>query len=197
MHEGTMNFTDHGEWVRYEPTVKPPHLRMHHNIMYAQRVADGMDWYVYQRVTDLLTSSTVKITLMDVNGALTVQATQRDGSMIWPASQRLIEINWDGDHEVLRRNRFDLVSGEFAEPMPDPVLRADLLIEMHHMGLLNIWEDAVNNGDVPLRLSLLAERPMTEEDEQVRTLANKLGWNREQLKQVFDAARKRIRSRHG
>jgi hypothetical protein len=192
-----MKFTDHGEWVRYEPTVKPPHLRMHHNIMYAKRVTDDVDWYTYQRSTDLLTSATVKITLMDINGDLTVQATQRDGSMIWPASQRLIEIDMDGDHEVLRRRRFDMVSGEFAEPAPAPVLRADLLIEMHHMGLLDVWEEAVNNGDTPLRLSLLAARPMTEEDEQVKEIANKLGWSRDQLKQVFDAARDRIRRRHG
>lgn len=193
-----VHFTDHGDWVMYTPDPRPLLFKNHPNIIFAKRVSDGVDWYGYQRSTDILTSSSVKVTLMDVNGDLTVMATQRDGSMIWPANQKLIEFELDGDHEFLRRKRFNFATGEFRDAYPDPVLRSDLLIEMHHAGVLDNWERSLKSGtDIPSQISLNSERPMTEEDEYVKGFARKLGWSDEKLKQIFDNARQRIRSKHG
>lgn len=193
-----MDFIDHGDWERYVPDPWPEHLKNHRSIMFCRRVGDGIDWYRFQR-TQLQTeaSFTIKMTLLKLGAHWQVQATYRDASYLFPALHRLIEIDLDGDHERFRRMRFDLARGEFYDPAPDPVLRTDLLITIFGAGALREWEEAVNSSDTPLRLSLMAERPFTEEDDQIKAIASKLGWSSERLKQLFDQARETIRSRHG
>jgi hypothetical protein len=191
-----MEFIDHGEWERYVPDPWPEHLRNHPHIMFCRRIGDGIDWYKFQR-TQLTEQVSMKMTLLKLGKHLQVQATYRDASYIFPAVHRLIEIDVSGDHERFRRMRFDLAKGEFYEGAPDPVFRTDLLLQMQRAGSLSVWEDAIADSDVPLRLSLSAERPFTEEDDEVIALARKLNWSGAQLKQLFDDARQMIRSRHG
>jgi hypothetical protein len=186
-----MDIIDHGDWVSYRPESHP---LLRHNVLFCKRVSDGIDWYKFQRQDDFLTSTTVKMTLLKINDEWTVQATQRDGSMIWPLNNKLIELNIDGDHEVYRRRRFNIDHREFYAPAPTSIMRSDLLIEMHYAGLLESWQKQVQDSDVVTQLSLGAERPMTEDDAQIKVVANKLSWNREQLKKLFDDARKRIGS---
>lgn len=120
-----MDIIDHGQWIGYKPEH---HWLLAHNVLFAKRVSDGIDWYAYQRSTDLLTSDTVKMTIRDVEGEMVVQATQRDGSMIWPLHCRLIEIpSLQGDHEVYRQKRFNFTTREFTDappPLTTPLLRA-------------------------------------------------------------------------
>jgi hypothetical protein len=189
-----MDIIDHGDWVSYVPEGHP---LLEHKVVFCKRVSDGVDWYAYQRSTDLLTSDTVKITLLVINGDLTVMATHRDGSLIFPEKCKLIEVDFKGDHETLRRKRFNPESRSFFDAAPEPVMRTDLLIEMYHAGLLDKWEEALRDHDVPLRLSLSAERPFTEDDRIIKRAAERLGWSREQLRKLFDDARKRIGSQHG
>src|SRR4029077_10002730 len=120
-----MDIIDHGEWISYKPDG---HWLLQHNVLFCKRVSDGVDWYVYQRQTNLLTSDTVKMTLMKVEDEWTVMATQRDGSMIWPLDTRLIEVDMSGDHEKFRQKRFNFDSRTFSDArkidMDRPLLRA-------------------------------------------------------------------------
>jgi hypothetical protein len=193
-----MNFINHGEWERYVPDPWPEHLSNHKSIMFCRRIGDGIDWYKFQR-SQLADdkSFSIKMTLLFVKKHWQVQATYREASYIFPANHKLIEIEADGDYERFRRMRFNLEKGEFYAPAPDPVVRTDFLIILHKAGLLKFWEEAVDENDMPIRLSLMAERPFDEEDDEVISVARRLGWNDTQLKQLFDDARQMIRSRHG
>lgn len=191
-----MEFIDHGEWERYVPDPWPEHLTNHRSIMFCRRIGDGIDWYKFQR-SQLTEQDSVKMTLLQIGGHLQVQATYRDASYIFPAMHRLISVDVSGDHERFRRMRFDLKKGEFYDAAPEPVIRTDLLIEMHRSGLLASWEDAVNDSDTPTRLLLSAEKLLSEDDVNVKALARKIGWTDDQLKQLFNDARQTIRRRHG
>jgi hypothetical protein len=124
-----MEIIDHGEWEEYDPGA---HWLKAHNVIFAKRVSDGVDWYVYQRQTDLLTSNTVKMTIRKFDDEWVVQATQIDGSMLWPIRCRLIEfpdLKNDGiEHEKYRQNRFNFETRQFSEPpkmdMDRPLLHA-------------------------------------------------------------------------
>jgi hypothetical protein len=119
MHEGAMDIIDHGDWIAYTPQN---HWLLKHNVLFCKRVSDGVDWYVHQRQTDLLTSNTVKMTIRHIDNEWVVQATQRDGSMLWPLNCRLVEIpSIEGDHEVYRQKRFHFDRREFSDAPPMPV----------------------------------------------------------------------------
>lgn len=114
-----MDIKDHGDWVLYKPE-RHWLLTQNSNVLFCKRVSDDVDWYAYQRSSDILTSTTIKMTLRKIDDEWTVQATQRDGSMIWPLTCRLIEIDLPGDHEVYRQKRFNFDSREFADAPPTP-----------------------------------------------------------------------------
>jgi len=112
-----MDYKDHGDWVAYTPES---HWLLKHNVLFAKRVSDNVDWYAYQRSTDMLTSKTVKMTIRYVENEWVVQATHTDGSMVWPLNCRLIEFEHEGDHEVFRQKRFDFRKREFTDAPPIP-----------------------------------------------------------------------------
>jgi hypothetical protein len=113
-----MEIIDHGEWEEYKPEK---HWLLAHNVLFARRLSDGVDWYAYQRQTDLLTSDTVKMTIRKFDDEWVVQSTQTDGSMLWPIRCRLIEFpdlkNVGIEHEEYRQNRFNFETRQFT-PAP-------------------------------------------------------------------------------
>jgi hypothetical protein len=131
-----MKFIDHGEWIAYKPENHP--LRQHvdgHKLLFCKRKTDGVDWYDYRRDTGLVKpSSTVKVTLLHQFNPLiqkdewVVMTTAREEpEFIWPEGTRLIEIEFDGDHEKLRQMRFDFRKGEFKDGPPLPDTKRPLL----------------------------------------------------------------------
>lgn len=122
-----MDIIDHGEWVAYRPES---HWLLQHNpkILFCKRVSDGVDWYEYRATAGIPTSNTVKMTLMKIGDDWQVMTTERDGTIIWPESTKLIEFKYDGEHETLRQKFFDLDARQFRDPpkinTDRPLLRA-------------------------------------------------------------------------
>jgi hypothetical protein len=191
-----MDFIDHGDWIHYTPDPWPAHLSAHRNIMFAKRVSDGRDWYDFQR-SELTGLDTIKMTLLPMREHLIVQATYHDASYIFPAAHKLIEIASSEDHESFRQKRFDLQRREFLPPLPQSVMRLDLVRAMNRAGLLDAWDRAVDGGERMLKLSMLAERPMDIDDRDVRAVAKILGWSEAQLMNLFEDANKQVRSQNG
>jgi len=124
-----MDFIDHGDWVAYKPENHP--LRQHvngHKLLFCKRVSDGVDWYDYRKEKRLdKPSHSVKVTLLHQYNPLikdhewVVMTTEKDEpEFVWPEATRLIEIEFDGDHEKLRQKRFDFRKREFYDPPPLP-----------------------------------------------------------------------------
>jgi len=190
-----MRFIDHGNWVTYVPENHP---LLEYNVLFCRRISDGIDWYEFQR-SELTHLDTIKLTLLLVNKKhWQVQTTARDASMLFPAEHRLIEIGNAETHEDLRTLRFDLKRGEFLEGLPSHVMRLDLLRYLYREGLLDQWERAIElSDDRMLKLSLLAERPMSFDDPDVIAIAKRLGWDEENLFRLFVNVDREVRSRHG
>ena len=194
-----MEFIDHGDWVPYVPDPWPPHLHLHHSVLFCKRVSDDRDWYDFQR-KELKGQDTVKMTLLNLRGHWQVQASYHDASMIFPAAHKLIEIkgNLREAHENFRRRRFDLQRGEFLSALPHSVMRLDLLRTLFKEGLLDRWEEVVENSDRMTKLSLLAERPLNFDDPEVVAIAEKLGLDEARLIELFeDTINTFVRTDHG
>jgi hypothetical protein len=134
-----MDIIDHGDWVVYRPE-RHWLLQQNNKVLFCRRASDGLDWYEYRIGAGILTSSTVKMTLMKQGGEWTVMTTERDGTVIWPEACKLIEFAFDGEHETLRRKIFNLVTHEFTDPeavkIERPLLRAlaeELGVDEHQL----------------------------------------------------------------
>jgi hypothetical protein len=126
---GVMNIIDHGEWELYRPEKYP--IKLPANIIFARRVSDGMDWYLFHR-RELTSPDTVKMLLRKADQGLVVITTTRDASELFPAGSRLIEVSEvSGDHEALRQNLVDIANRKFTPPPleEDRVTMMTLLME--------------------------------------------------------------------
>jgi hypothetical protein len=123
-----MKITDHGQWEVYEPETAPAFLRAH-KVMFCRRVSDKRDWYEFQHE---LGKDTIKM-VVDADG--TVQATQREASMLFPGGRLLLEVyEANIDHETLRQKVFN---GTEFMPMrpPENIGKLQLLATLKEFGL--------------------------------------------------------------
>ena len=122
-----MDIIDHGDWVAYTPDPWPKHLPSH--IIFARRVSDGRDWYEFQR-KELTGTDTVKMTLRKTDIGWAVLTTNLDGSALFPAGLRVIEVRgMVGDHESFRTKILDLAKSTFAMPPEPPPSMLKLMME--------------------------------------------------------------------
>jgi hypothetical protein len=132
-----MNYIDHGDWVIYKPQAHP--LMQHvdgHKLLFCRRESDGVDWYEYRKAKgiDMPSGNRVLVTILRQFNPLiqkdewVVMTTEKDEpTFVWPEGTRLIEIEFDGDHEKLRQQRFDFRKGEFKDGPPLPDTKRPLL----------------------------------------------------------------------
>lgn len=98
---------DHGYWDYYQPTEQQLAPRevlnaeglvayiayetLPKNIMFARRVSDGMDWYVYQRTAPFGAGSVVMTAQDAGDGTLIIMAATFDYASLFPPRAHLIE----------------------------------------------------------------------------------------------------------
>lgn len=144
-----MNIIDHGEWEAYKPDNYPIKLPSH--IVFARRVSDGRDWYLFQR-RELASTGTVKMLLRKTDQGLVVITTTHDASELFPADSRLIEVSGvDAGHETFRLNLVDLKKKRFTPP-PSVKDRPDMMkLIIEELGLdekkLRAKFDAIVKGN--------------------------------------------------
>ena len=186
-----MEIIDHGNWEPYVPENYP--IRLPPNVLYARRVEDGTDWYLFQR-KELTGQDTIKLTaFQEPDGDWVVQATETDASMLFPINMRLVElVGATEHHETFRQKVLDLKKrggNAFAQARPDPVMRFELLIAMHKAGVLENFQEFLLRADVPTRLALEAERTLEFNDRYLVAAARELGWGEGKLRQLFEQAK--------
>ena len=192
-----MEIKDHGNWEPYVPESYP--IRLPPNVLYARRVEDGTDWYLFQR-KELTGEETIKLTaFQEPDGDWIVQATATDASMLFPINMRLIEVVGATEfHETFRQKILNLdtlgrstrSSGDaFTPARPTPVMRFEFLIALHKAGLLEKFQEFLQQADVPTRLALEAERSLEFNDRYLVAAARELGWGERKLRQLFESAR--------
>jgi hypothetical protein len=119
-----MDIIDHGEWENYKPENYPIKLPSH--IIFARRISDGADWYLFQR-RQLTATSTIKMLLRKTDQGLAVITTTLDASELFPADSRLIEVSGVSErHESFRLNLVDLDAKRFTPP-PSAQDRPDMM----------------------------------------------------------------------
>lgn len=117
-----MQYVDHGDWVDYQPTDHPITVMGAVHVQFCKRTTDGRDWYEFQQSELLVDNVSIKLTLFESSADVwRVMSTMTDASMLFPAKCKLIEIaSYNGAHEDLRGQIFDLATGEFTKPPPSP-----------------------------------------------------------------------------
>lgn len=175
-----MKITDHGEWVLYEPKVRPHAVRyVKQKIIFCQRVSDSVDWYEYQHEVK---NDNIWMT---VDKERTVQATARDVSMLFPADLKVLEVQDDVDHESFRQKIFD--GTKFLPARPRSINRVEFLTALHNAGQLQKWKDYVANiSDVPLQIELEHSMMFRLDDPKLQAAARDLGWNAQTMRRMFD-----------
>lgn len=186
-----MEIIDHGDWVLYKPENYPIR-NLPATVLFAQRVSDGMDWYMFQR-KELTGEDTIKLTAMLTGNDWVVQSTATDASMLWPINMRLFElVGVTEHHETFRQKVLDLKKrggDAFGQRRPDPVMTYQFLIALHEAGLLEKFREFLQRAEVPTRLGLEAERLLEFDDRHLVKAARELGWNEGKLRQLFETAR--------
>ena len=84
-----MAIIDHGSWERYIPDPAPAGIPS--NVMFARRIGDNVDWYVYLKSKPFAGNSVVMTVEHTSTGEDLVQAATRDPSMIFPQLMSVIE----------------------------------------------------------------------------------------------------------
>ena len=187
-----MKIIDHGEWIIYEPAQRP--LDFPSNVMFAQRVSDQKDWYEYLRT---LRTDTIKMTLMRIADDWVVQATSLEADYLFPAGQRVIEIDEQGDHARFRQQIIDLDRQVFS-PQVTTVSRVAFLLALHRDGSLKqVKQFIAEHADTPLQIVLDNAPMLSLDDGYLREIATALGWGDGKLRDLFNAASKSDRSDHG
>ena len=188
-----MDIIDHGNWEPYKPEDYPIKY-LPANVLFARRVEDGMDWYIFQK-RELTNPDTIKLTaFQEPDGDWIVQATETDASMLFPINMRLVELVGSTEHhETFRQKVLDLKKrggNAFAQARPDPVMRFEFLIALHKAGLLETWQEFIGKrAEVPMRLALEAERTLEFNDRYLVAAARELGWGEDKLRQLFEQAK--------
>jgi len=129
-----IDIVDHGEWEAYKPDNYPI-KGLPSSILFARRVSDGYDWYMFAR-KELAVADTVKVLLRKAEEGWVVITTTHDASMLFPADSRLIEVSGvTADHESLRTNILDFDKRQFIPP-PKPEDRPNMMkIIMDELGV--------------------------------------------------------------
>ena len=123
-----MEIVDHGEWVYYKPDNYPVKGLPSH-ILFARRVSDGQDWYLFAR-KELTTADTIKMTVMKTDVGWAVLTTTTDASVLFPAGARVIEVRGaTEDHESFRMKHVDFDNKTFLSPPPAPPSMMQMLME--------------------------------------------------------------------
>jgi hypothetical protein len=120
-----MQYIDYGDWVAYKPTDHPVLVLGAMHVQFCRRVSDSRDWYEFQQSELLSDNVSIKLTLFHTaDDQWSVGSTATDASLLFPARCKLIEIaSYDGAHEDLRGQFFDLETGEFTKPPPPAPVR--------------------------------------------------------------------------
>jgi hypothetical protein len=129
-----MDIIDHGEWEAYKPENYPV-KGLPSSILFARRVSDGRDWYLFAR-KELIGTDTIKVLLRKAEEGWVVITTTYDAAVLFPADSRLIEVSGvTADHESLRTNILDFDKRQFIPP-PKPEDRPNMMkIIMEELGV--------------------------------------------------------------
>lgn len=126
----TITIIDRGEWEPYRPTEVPPGFPA--AAMFCRRISDGVDWYEYLATGGELSADTVKMTGIETNGALVIQAVATEADRLFPQNCRLIEVAGltETDPDALfaahHGRIYDPVSGEIGGPYVPPAPVPDI-----------------------------------------------------------------------
>ncbi|AMB48243.1 hypothetical protein [Methylobacterium sp. AMS5] len=195
-----MSYTiiDHGIWERYVPDEPPAGAPP--SAMFARRVSDSLDWYVFARNSKSWTEGSLKGVLMPTEDGLLVQSIVRDPSLLFPqAGHTLIEIlGYEGDedrpHKPFEQKLCDIGTGTFRE-RPAPKVRqvsaAQAKTALFNAGLIGHAFAAVKGHPYPPVEIYWDSATFWEiSNPYVQAIAEELNLNPTQLQALFDQASK-------
>lgn len=175
---------DHGQWEPYQPDPLPAWAQMPGvlgRVAFARRLSDGQDWYEYLKTKPFPSTSIVATVLLDPSNSVeTVKAVFRDPTMIFPHSQRVIEIvghdvDDDKPHNEFAWMTYDPATKTLGDPLPQPIISVhDYQFAGQAAAEKIITDDDadkwVTTGVIPERLVAAVQQAVPDAERQRRVL---------------------------
>lgn len=205
------NIIDHGKWSLYTPDVLPgwaADLKIQGNVAYfSRRDSDGVDFYDFRNGKPFQDNSLVCTVLTDpATGVETVKAVFRDHTMLFPFTQRIIEIVGHDVEDGKPHNEFawltydpetKTLSGVPEMPKPEiAVASSQAKIQLSRMkrGDSNLYlmtaDLVAKSGDLELQIWWAEAKRWRPSNVNVQKIGAAFGLSSEDILAAFDAASK-------